>query len=189
MTDEAKRAVDWLNGLASGKGFASYLIGAPEEAAAAAAVIMELAEELEEKSKCLAGLEIMYGKAEATNTTLYRRCDAAEDKLSELLSHVTGGRFSKPTYSIAEMKIFIEDYQQSECDVCDDVAQLVRERDAAVRDLRRKHYGCDACKHFSGIRCALPVELRKHSFTCWEWRGLCAGNGGANNGKEADEPL
>ena len=108
--------------------------------------------------------------------------DRAEVKLSELLSHVTGGRFSKPTYSIAEMKIFIEDYQQSECDVCDDVAQLVRERDAAVRDLRRKHYGCDTCKHFSGIRCAQPVELREHSFTCWEWRGLCAENAGGADG-------
>ena len=31
MTDDAKRAYDWLVTLASGKGFASYLIGTPEE--------------------------------------------------------------------------------------------------------------------------------------------------------------
>lgn len=31
MTDEDKRAYDWLESLASGKGVASYLIGAPEE--------------------------------------------------------------------------------------------------------------------------------------------------------------
>lgn len=117
-------------------------------------------------------------QAEATNTTLYRRCDAAEDKLSELLFHVTGGRYSKPTYSIAEMKIFIEDYQQCECEVCQDVAQLVRERDAAISDLKHKYYGCDACKHYSGIKCALPVEMRKYGFTCWEWRGPRAENGG-----------
>jgi len=111
--------------------------------------------------------------------------DRAEVKLSELLSHVTGGRFSKPTYNITEMKIFIEDYQQSECDVCDDVAQLVRERDAALYDLRHKQLGCDGCKYFlppSGGRCALPKEERKHSFLCWEWRGPCAENGGGADG-------
>lgn len=45
MTDEVKRAYDWLESLASGKGFASYLIGAPEEARHAADMIERLSAE------------------------------------------------------------------------------------------------------------------------------------------------
>lgn len=50
-----------------------------------------------------------------------------------------------------------------------------RERDAAVKDLRDKDYGCEKCKHFlvaPGKVCNLPREMRKHSFGCWEWRGV-----------------
>lgn len=141
----------------------------------------DMCKHLKNNSHCEGNTE---HKAADLIESLYREKARAEDKLSKLLSHVTGGRFSKPTYSIAEMKIFIEDYQQNECDVCDDVAQLVRERDAALHDLRNKQLGCDGCKYFlppSGGRCALPAEERKHSFLCWEWRGPCAENGGTEH--------
>lgn len=55
------------------------------------------------------------------------------------------------------------------------IRQLERERDAAVRDLDNKSYGCDKCKHhLASIKktCDLPIEKRKPSFACWEWRGL-----------------
>lgn len=51
-----------------------------------------------------------------------RRCEEeieqARNKLSELLSYVTGGRFSKPSYTIEDMKRFADDYQQDECAKC-----------------------------------------------------------------------
>lgn len=50
-----------------------------------------------------------------------------ESKLSELLSYMTGGRFSKTTYSIEEMKRFIDDYQQDMCAKCDEVLDLKTE--------------------------------------------------------------
>lgn len=55
------------------------------------------------------------------------------------------------------------------------IRQLERERDAAVRDLDNKSHGCDKCKHDrASIKktCDLPIEKRKPSYMCWEWRGV-----------------
>ena len=40
-------------------------------------------------------------------------------KLSELLSYMTGGRYSNVAYSIEDMKRFVDDYRQCECEECD----------------------------------------------------------------------
>lgn len=52
-----------------------------------------------------------------------------EAKLAELLCRVTGGRFSKTTYSIEEMKRFADDFLQEECEKCEEMEQVKRERD------------------------------------------------------------
>ena len=55
------------------------------------------------------------------------------------------------------------------------IQQLERERDAMFRDLQRKSFGCDKCKHYlvkSRQLCALPLSERNHEFRCWEWRGM-----------------
>ena len=44
---------------------------------------------------------------------------ALEEKLGGLLSYVTGGRFSKTSYSLAEMKSFADDWRKVECAECD----------------------------------------------------------------------
>lgn len=65
-----------------------------------------------------------------------------------------------------------------------DLEELRQERDAAVRDLKHKSFGCEKCKHYmiaSGKMCDLPIGERKHSFGCWEWRGPCAENGGVES--------
>lgn len=110
--------------------------------------------------------------------------DALEAKLSELLSHVTGGRFSKSTYSIADMKRFADDYQQSECEKCEELEQAKRERDAAVEDIEESA-PCFACKHFkrNGGNCGgghaccenayiAALEGRMYKGPWWEWRGV-----------------
>lgn len=110
--------------------------------------------------------------------------DALEAKLSELLSHVTGGRFSKSTYSIEDMKRFADDYQQTECEKCDELAQVKRERDAAVDDITKAE-PCFACKHFkhNGGKCGggrlcwektLQAEVagKEYKGPWWEWRGV-----------------
>ena len=97
--------------------------------------------------------------------------DALEAKLSELLSHVTGGRFSKSTYSIADMKRVADDYQQSECEKCDELAQVKRERDAAVRDVAYSSE-CGTCGHFGlqGDNCQKCRNHTAHPY--WKWRGV-----------------
>lgn len=45
--------------------------------------------------------------------------EQVETKLSMLLWHVTGGRFSKTSYTIEEMKSFADDYWQHVCDECE----------------------------------------------------------------------
>jgi len=56
--------------------------------------------------------------------TLEIKLEECQEKLSELLCYMTGGRFSKTTYSIEEMKIFVDDYQQGMCAKCDEVLEL-----------------------------------------------------------------
>lgn len=73
MTYDAKRAYDWLVTLASGKGFASYLIGAPEEARHAAELIKKLYAELETKDNLIAKSQELHIKAERTITLLIKQ--------------------------------------------------------------------------------------------------------------------
>lgn len=101
--------------------------------------------------------------------------DALEAKLNELLSHVTGGRFSKSAYSIADMKRFADDYQQSECEKCEELAQVKRERDAAVEDMRAictLFEACWCCKH-RGEDDEPSNDCMDCNKACnWEWRGV-----------------
>lgn len=110
--------------------------------------------------------------------------DALEAKLSELLSHVTGGRFSKSTYNIADMTRFADDCRQEECEKCEELAQVKRERDAAVADIAEAA-PCFSCKHFKGNggtcgggrRCyekATQAEWagRAYKGPVWEWLGV-----------------
>lgn len=55
------------------------------------------------------------------------KLEECQGKLSELLCYMTGGRFSKTTYSIEEMKRFVDDYQQEMCEKCDEVLELKTE--------------------------------------------------------------
>lgn len=59
--------------------------------------------------------------------------------------------------------------------LCAELERVMRERDAAVEDMKDKQYGCEKCKHFlrmPGKTCDLPYEERKPSFECWQWRGV-----------------
>lgn len=81
----------------------------------------------------------------------------------------------------------IRELEQQNAELATRLEQLKRERDAAVKDLQLKSFGCYGCKHFMtahGKICALPIEKRKPSFECWEWRGVppkqcetCTNNG------------
>lgn len=79
--------------------------------------------------ECIAGLE----KANAE----------IEDKLSKLLYCVTGGRFSKTTYTADEMQRFAEDYQQDQCGRCEEVgeaqADMTDEAKRLVKALRNSY--------------------------------------------------
>lgn len=105
-----------------------------------------------------------------------------EAKLAELLCHVTGGRFSKAAYSIEEMKRFADDFRQEECEKCEEMEQVKRERDAAVADVK----SLCATNYFSGDYCAY-CKHRESDGQCfhectpwsgkwgWEWRGAQEG--------------
>ena len=63
------------------------------------------------------------------------------------------------------------------------IKQLERERDAAIKDIPR---ACGYCKHYAHRKtheCHSKVPCANVSGvnTRWEWRGLCAENGGAED--------
>ena len=60
---------------------------------------------------------------------MYAQLEQTENKLSELLSYATGGRFSNADYSIDDMRRFVDDYNQSECNECDQLEYVNNERD------------------------------------------------------------
>lgn len=76
--------------------------------------------------------------------------------------------------------------------------RMKRERDAAVRDLREQN-ACNHCKHWN-VTCDVEGDdegllmceschkncacKECHDHSRWEWRGFCAENGGAEDGKE-----
>ena len=56
------------------------------------------------------------------------------------------------------------------------LAQVERERDAAVQDAR-DGTTCDTCKHNnSKDYLRKPCYECNESFNCWEWRGVCEEN-------------
>ena len=101
--------------------------------------------------------------------------EQTENKLSELLYYVTGGRFSKTDYSTDDMRRFVDDYNQSVCSECEELEQVKRERDAAVEDISRE---CHKCKHFKVLfnGCTPDYDCDR-SDVCrdndnWQWRGV-----------------
>lgn len=96
-----------------------------------------------------------------------------EAKLAELLCHVTGGRFSKTTYSIEEMKQFADDFLQEECEKCEELAQVKRERDALLEYLENNIRPCSLCKYdtLDAYDVCRDCENGGH----WEWRGAPEG--------------
>lgn len=97
---------------------------------------------------------------------LSAQLEQAENKLSELLSHATGGRFSKPDYSIDDMCRFVDDYNQSTCEKCDELAQVTRERDAAICDINMLCQ-CDVCTRM----CKYDKPNPYCKCVDFEWRG------------------
>lgn len=94
-------------------------------------VLMLMAADLIEKlSAQLANQATEYSQALKITTEQRDMLMGTQDKLAALLSYVTGGRFSKTSYSIDEMERFVDDYQQSECAKCDELEQVKVERDA-----------------------------------------------------------
>lgn len=102
-----------------------------------------------------------------------KELEEVENKLSELLCYITGGRFSKTGYSIQEMKSFADDYLQDTCNKCDDIKEF---REELLKTKRELHYAiddlcgmCSACKNSN--------ECTKYPCYCingsaWEWRGV-----------------
>lgn len=68
---------------------------------------------LEARNDSLAAKAALFDEAMAAGAKMERERDAALDKLSELLSYASGGRFSKPDYTIEDMKRFVDDYLDS----------------------------------------------------------------------------
>ena len=67
-----------------------------------------------------------------------------------------------------------------------ELADVKRERDAAVRDMTYVTR-CESCKHYcvdiGGFPCNKCAVVHKGAGIMWEWRGLCSENGGADDGK------
>ena len=94
-------------------------------------VLMLLAADLIEKlSAQLVNQATEYSQALKNTTEQRDMLMGTQDKLAALLSYVTGGRFSKTSYSIDEMERFVDDYQQSECAKCDELERVKVEHDA-----------------------------------------------------------
>lgn len=111
--------------------------------------------------------------------SLSEQLEQTENKLSELLYYVTGGRFSKTDYSTDDMRRFVDDYNQStcdECDKCDELEQVTRERDAAFRHIKRGCRACSACRYGDDTpennevcdKCIPNPE----GYSEWQWEGV-----------------
>ena len=104
--------------------------------------------------------------------SLSTELEQTQNKLSELLYYVTGGRFSKTDYSTDDMRRFVDDYNQSTCDECDELAELEqvkRERDAAVHDLTPS---CAICVHNRGLKKWDDECNDCYDKSKWQWRGV-----------------
>lgn len=72
-----------------------------------------------------------------------------------------------------------------------ELEQVRRERDAAVRDVS-VHDPCAVCKHCDcGINdspCRECLDGKK-PWEEWQWRGVCAENGGAEDGNSGNSDI
>lgn len=123
-------------------------------------------------------LEDMFTKAADLIESLSEQLEQTENKLSELLYYVTGGRYSKTDYSTDDMRRFVDDYNQStcdECDKCDELEQVTKERDAAVETLRDAACCADCKDHATQIDsepCKTCLMCPSQSKPNWQWRGV-----------------
>ena len=67
--------------------------------------------------------------------------------------------------------------------LCEQLELVKRQRDAAIKDITR---ACGYCKHYVYgkthlCRSKKPCANISGVNTAWEWRGLCAENGGAED--------
>ena len=121
--------------------------------------------------------------------SLSAELEQTENKLSELLYYVTGGRFSKTDYSTDDMRRFVDDYNQSVCSECEELEEIKqerdglsimltaaesaaetykRERDALLQSLRGD---CGICAHWQ--ECVENNFIRDRNYnSCWQWRGV-----------------
>lgn len=140
-------------------------------------------------------LRSAYGYSPALNMAaaqymekLAAELEEAENKLGNLLYHVTGGRFSKINYTVEEMKRLVDDYQQGECAKCEELEQIKRERDAAIADLKEAdRIDCEHCRWYGLCQPAEgeDIDCEKCTNVCkcnecrnsdqWEWRGMKSG--------------
>ena len=114
--------------------------------------------------------ECIFDTAADLIESLSAELEQTENKLSELLYYVTGGRFSKTDYSTDDMRRFVDDYNQSVCSECEELEQVKRERDAAVEDLK-EFCSCHHCQHYKrdcNDKCYFVTGLKPD----WQWRGV-----------------
>lgn len=176
MNEESKRIVEALRhvgyGLAQGDTNCSKCpmqeipIGELECGSDCPTTMMNLAADLIEKlSAQLVNQATEYSRALKITTEQRDMLLGTQDKLAALLSYVTGGRFSKTSYSIDEMERLVDDYQQSECAKCDEFEQVKAERDRYWQYIRGM--GCDTC----GGDCERCEVTPDGAWSGWTWNG------------------
>ena len=185
MTEEAKLAADTLRKMANFKQFLAFPQDTGRIINKCADLIESLSKQLDDQTVVI---DRIYEQCKTLQNDLkelgfdsiadmYVQLEQTENKLSELLSHATGGRFSKPDYSIDDMRRFVDDYNQSTCNECDQLEYVMNERDAAIRDfteVMKYSENCMFCKYLSGtddeIDCNKPKIMPCEN--CWQWRGV-----------------
>lgn len=119
--------------------------------------------------------ECIFDTAADLIESLSAELEQTENKLSELLYYVTGGRFSKTDYSTDDMRRFVDDYNQSVCSECEELEQVKRERDAAVEALQDSAL-CEECEHYEKSMQEEPCNACMKYPYCfkpnWRWRGV-----------------
>ena len=77
----------------------------------------------------------------------------------------------------------VEDMARENTELLQKIKQLELERDAAISDMgtlaEHRLNPCDVCKHLEP--CDKPCERALKMDECFEWRGVCDENGGAED--------
>lgn len=73
----------------------------------------------------------------------------------------------------------ITDYERQNAKLKAGMEAVKRERDAAIIELKI-YTGCKVCK-YGDFRFPTPCLACDKNSSSWEWRGLCAENGGAED--------